>query len=246
MHDRRLIRRALRRCLDMRGEEGQLVMGLVILASIMAVFAMGIMLLPLGAASTERSAAQAAADAAALAGADEMGAQWRGQLTINFTGLDELFRALKAPGSCGAGRPEADTFAQRNGAALTAYCAEWPHGTASATVRMRGTAISGTGAQARATASVGFDPALCVVPADFPPKPTPTPTPTPTPSSSSSSTSSSTTTTTPPPPPPPADAEADIDCGPVSLHVAFDGKSHNFRLSPTGQLDDLFDPRLVR
>src|SRR6185503_12976533 len=98
------------RCLGMRqGERGQILPGLLVV--MLALLAVGVLMFQVGKAAVLRSDAQTAADAAALAGADEIKrqliAQWATTGTTNLAAINQpLVRAKMR------------LYAKKNGATL--------------------------------------------------------------------------------------------------------------------------------
>lgn len=101
-----------------RGDDGQVVTALVV-GSVVGVLALLLIaVLPLAGAADQRSRAQTAADAAALAAVGAFGEQVKDALRspVDFQG-----RRLGLLYGCGAGRRAADDYAGRNGATVTSY-----------------------------------------------------------------------------------------------------------------------------
>lgn len=204
---------------DARAERGSgpvtvvLVLGICALLFVIGVVAVGAM------AREERSAAQHAADAAALAGAQRILDDLPGLLVDGFAVVTSL-PELAGAGPCGQrGQVRAAELATANGATLTSYC--WNVLTDRVTVTVRlNHAAEGEPATAEAEAETRFALARCTISADFvTPTPTPTPSPTPTPTATGPS---PTPTGPPPPPPPPPPVETSMDCGFGALELIFD------------------------
>jgi hypothetical protein len=214
-----------------------MVTAFVVLVTALALTVVLVVILPLGGATAERSSAQGAADAAALAGAGDVADQVVSDLSGSFDDLGSLLDLLFAGAGCAAssvGKASAASFADRNAAELTAYCVDWRHGEVTASVERYDSASSGGGALARATASMGFDPSQCVAPAGFPPAP-----PSPTPTTTEPSPTGPTPTTTEPPPPPPDDELAQLSCGPMAFRLRWSGESGKITFDPPPEIDDL-------
>lgn len=187
-------------------EDGQAAMWLVL--------AMAFLFLGLGvtaysrlvSATDEVSGLQTAADAAALAGAQ----------AIARDAPQAIKDAVRGGGGipCGLGRSEAQSFAARNGATVTAYCYYPVQDRIEVTVRSQAVLESGQRESTSAVAELDLRLGPCVLP-DAPDPPTPTPTPTPTPSAS--------TTPTPTPTPTPDDVVKKGRCGEVEFDVVFPG-----------------------
>lgn len=222
-------------------ERGQLVTSLSVIFAVVALLVLVYLFIPIGAATTEKGQSQTAADAAALAAAQEMADDWvDGLIGGSFSSLDELWTAVRLTGgSCAQSyRGVADDYAGRNGASVEDYCVDWPAGRVEATVIRNATVGPGESrARARARAELGIDPNSCTLPAGFPP-PAPTPTPTPTPTSTASP------TPTPTPTPTPAITVQMTCAGGVKLSVLY--KDGNFKFTGVSKdaLLDLAKPRL--
>ncbi len=102
----------------LHGDEGQVTTALLVLTVVAVAAVLLQAVLPLAGATDQRSRAQTAADAAALAAVDRLGDDVRESLErpLGFRGrrLGQLF-------DCGSGARSAGEFADRNGAVLTEY-----------------------------------------------------------------------------------------------------------------------------
>lgn len=145
-----------------RGDTGQVATAVVVAAMLGAVALLVLVLLPLAGATDQRSRAQTAADAAALAHIDAQGRRVRGALA------DALpYRAdrLEPLTGCGAGRGSAEDFARRNGARVLtedlAGCGRRQRTVVTLEVRMLAPLPTGQRSQARARARMGFPTGSC-------------------------------------------------------------------------------------
>ena len=149
-------------------DRGQITTALVIVGTVMVV-ALAVVVTKLGQATDQKSQVQSAADAAALAGAQQIRSDAPGLiLAALLPGGD------KAPFNCGMGRAAASDFANRAGARVVQYCYIAGSDTIQVLVYSETNSVSGAPAKAKAEARLGLALGDCVVP-------TPTPTPTPTP-----------------------------------------------------------------
>jgi hypothetical protein len=134
-----------------------MVMGILAL-----VFTIGITAL-FAAASDERSTAQHAADAAALAGARGILDEAPTATAAGFTTPDEI-PLLFGGGVCvQTGRVEAFRLAQANHAILTSYCYNVWTDTVRASVRLTDSNVAETRATAAAESTTTFQPADCAL-----------------------------------------------------------------------------------
>ncbi|WP_194288996.1 MULTISPECIES: pilus assembly protein TadG-related protein [unclassified Nocardioides] len=220
-----------------RDEAGQITTGLVIvvIVALVAVAISGVALLSRGV--DEKSQAQSAADAAALAGAGAL-RELLPQLLAMMTSRDDL----GGTAGCGFGQDRASTYAQKNDATLTDYCFDLARGEVRASVQMN-EAVSDEvdAAVADAVASTGLDLSGCSWNDEDPPEPTPTPTPTPT--AGPTGGPSDGPTEDPGPPPPPPDIGTTFSCGPLTARFVIDGETG--RLSFVDFELDGLEPRLI-
>ncbi|MFC6708043.1 pilus assembly protein TadG-related protein [Flexivirga alba] len=178
--------RRIRRKVD--DDSGQVATGLII-CSVLALIAVTFwVMLPIGSAVNQKSGTQNAADAAALAGADNV---------IDHV-VDDIATLPVGPFEphtffCGLGATDARTLAQNNGAHLTSYCYDWQSDEATVQVASNQALSGGQHSKAKAVAKTGVPWGDC----HFTGLPEPTLTPTPSPSSSSTSPAPSPTSSTP-------------------------------------------------
>ena len=155
------------------GDAGQAMLPLLVVVSLSLLAVIFWLLVPWGAATTEKAQAQTAADAAALAAAD---AQRKGWVRDTMPpGLDVATGIGRAQGlALGRGCGEASTYAGRNGATVV-DCRVVRHRGDTAvrvTVRLDDTSDPRTGrAEATAVASIDIDIDRCI----WRPGPPPTP-----------------------------------------------------------------------
>lgn len=212
----------------LRRERGQVALALILSVTVglVAVGIFGVVALSRGA--DEKSKAQSAADAAALAGADALVEDLPGRLgrLVGRGGLQGLF-------GCDLGRDAASDFAGRNEAQLTEYCYDARDDRVRVAVRMNEGVTEDVGpAEAEAEASAGIDFGSCSWRNEDPPTPTTT-TPT-------------TTSTAPPPttPPPAPDFITQLNCGRLSARFQVNGETGKLQLVKV-DIDDV-EPRLER
>ncbi|HYF73418.1 MAG TPA: pilus assembly protein TadG-related protein [Nocardioides sp.] len=203
----------------LRDESGQVTTGLVVVVTVglIAVAVWGVALLSRGV--DEKSQAQSAADAAALAGAGSLA-----EVLPDLLSMMTDKGGLGSTAGCGLGQDRASTYAQKNDATLTSYCFDFAAGEVTADVEMNEPVNEDVGpAVASAKATTGLDLSSCSWTDDDPP-PTPTPTPTPTPSDGPGPGPSG-PPSPPPPPPPPPDLGTTLSCGPLTARFMIDGES---------------------
>lgn len=139
-----------------RDDAGQVVSALVIVVALGLVLVAVRVLLPVARSADLSQRAQAAADAAALAGADQLVDDLRRHWTTPFLDPDDVTRWM----ACGSGSGRARTYAARNDARLVAYC--YVLGTDRIQVRVEGrTSIEGSRPRAEATAELGVQWSAC-------------------------------------------------------------------------------------
>jgi len=161
-----------------RDEHGQVATGLIICAALALVAIAFWVMVPIGSAVNQKSDTQNAADAAALAGADNV---------IEHV-VDDIRTLPVGPFQpstffCGLGASDAQQLAHRNGAHTVSYCYDWRTDRATVEVEADKALSGGQRSKAKAVAQTGVPWGSC----HFTDLPTPTPTPTPSPSSPSSS-----------------------------------------------------------
>lgn len=173
-------RRLRRRATD---DGGQVATGLIICSMLGLIAAAFWVMLPIGSAVNQRSGAQNAADAAALAGAGAVISQLVDDITTQPVGPFQ-----PATFFCGLGESDARTLAHDNGAHVTSYCYDWRTDEATVRVASDKALPGGQHSKARAVARTGVPWGACRfvgLPSPTPPSPRPsTETPTPPPSSS--------------------------------------------------------------
>ena len=221
-------------------------MGLVVCAVLALVALLVYVLVPTSAATDQRSRAQNAADAAALAGAGgvlddleaRLGEPLPGLLALDDprSAFDDAFAAL-FDASAAFGSAAADRLAAANGAHVTFYRYDWLADRVEVRVQMDDRLQGGEQSQAESAARLGTRFGRCRF-ADLP-TPSPTPTVTPTPDQRHRD--------RPP--------DAGRTAGPVRLTLECDGHDLRFsldgggrlRLTPPGQLRswNQLEPRLV-
>jgi hypothetical protein len=212
-----------------RDDGGQITTALVIVGTVLVV-ALGLLVTRLGQATDQKSQVQTAADAAALAGAQQ----------IRHDAPIEILRAIRARErgdfGCGMGREKASELANRGGASLVQYCYSPGDDTVSVLVDSLANSASGSPAKAGAVSRVGLALGFCTVPAPPPPPPPPSPTQTPTPPPTPTPTPTPTLTQTPPP-----DVADVVQCGAVLIPIVFDGASGDLRIGlSVSEIRDLF------
>lgn len=141
-----------------RGEDGQMAVAFIIFTAMLVLAFFVVALVPVGASTNERSRSQTAADAAALAGAEEARTMW--VYTITKPKL-LLFSIGPPPGSMiGVGNASASTYAMQNGSRVTTSGLEPASGTFRADVESLDAAYPEHGkavAGAEAKMDINFD-----------------------------------------------------------------------------------------
>lgn len=209
------------------GERGQVAMSLISIAlvGLVALAFFGIYLF--GRGVNDKTQSQTAADAAALAGAQDL----VGSVTTLLAGLTA--KDLGGVGGCNAGKNVAESYAEKNDAALTDYCFDSRTGEVAVSVRLDHEVAADLGpATASAVASTGLDLADCRWEDDEEETPTSSPSPSADPSDSGT------------PPPPPPDVPTTLTCGGLVVRYVIDGTTGQLRLDGAVDLDDL-TPHLV-
>jgi hypothetical protein len=208
--------------LDTRDDSGQVATGLIICA-VLALIAIGFgVMLPIGSAVNQKSGAQNAADAAALAGADNV-------IQHVIEDIATLPDGPFQPSAffCGLGAADAGRLAQSNGAHVTSYCYDWRSDQATVEVEANKALSGGQHSKARAVAETGVPWDAC----HFTGVPTSTPTPTPT-------TKPTPTPTSTEPPEPVA-----LVCGGTT--IAYDRKDGHLVVHDLAALRNVLKARLV-
>ncbi len=167
------------------GEQGQMVISLLVVVCIALIGFSVLLVVPIGAATDERTRSQTAADAAALAGAEAIRTDWLDRHTrprlLTYSensgefGGDDPHRT-NDPGRSidgGSGGSDAQTFAHRNGARLTSYLVDPINGRVSVQVENMYTADERSGrARSRAVAELDINFRNCRWnPSEPPPRP---------------------------------------------------------------------------
>lgn len=207
----------------MRDDRGQITTALVLVGTVLVV-AFGAYVTKLGQATDQVSHVQTAADAAALAAAQQIRNDVPALLLAAVLGGDTT------PFNCGLGAGAASDFANRSGAQVVQYCYYAESDTVQVSVAGLSDSVSGSPAKAKAESRVGLGLGPCVVPeaptpASAPPSP-PSPAP-----------------TTPPPPPP--DVSGEVRCGDLRVPVVIAGVSGVIRIGLSdSEIRDLFTPAL--
>ena len=188
------------------------------------------------AAGDERSSAQHAADAAALAGAQAILDDLPDKLSPGFLVPSDIATLIGGGVCVPTGSIEASTLAAQNGATVTSYCYNVFADEVSVSVRMNASS-DGPPARAEAVAATTFDASSCSLADDFE---APTPPPSPPPADDEDDDDP------PPPPPPPSSVDTFLDCGFGALSVVFRPLTARFGFaSLAAELADV-RPRLVR
>jgi hypothetical protein len=138
------------------------VTALMVMGILALTFTIGITAL-FAAASDERSTAQHAADAAALAGARGILDEAPIALAAGFTTPDEIPLLLGGGVCVQTGRGEAFRLAQANHAVLTSYCYNVWTDTVRVSVRLTDSKVAETRASAVAESATTFQPADCAL-----------------------------------------------------------------------------------
>ncbi len=138
---------------DLRDDQGQMMAPLVIFLGISVLSFFAVALFPIGAATNEKSRSQTAADAAALAGAEEIRTQWVDVSTR--PGLLIFPLVPIPPVTPVSGSASAASYAQQNDAHVIAYYATPTRGRTYAKVRNNYRAYDDRGyAESEATAEM--------------------------------------------------------------------------------------------
>jgi hypothetical protein len=208
-----------------RDDRGQITTAVVIVGIVVVVW-LGLVVVKFGQAIDEKSHFQTAADAAALAGAQQIRAQIPGRVRLFIEGAGVGAFMPDAPG---LGQGAAVDFAGRAGSEVTSYSYDPFSDTVRVSVIGRDDSlVVGSPAKATATAEarVGLILDRCQIPA------TATST-----STSSSSTSTSVSSGTPPP------APSDIACGDLRIKMKLSSGGDEIDMSDSEILEQLI-PRL--
>jgi hypothetical protein len=207
----------------LRGDAGQLAttVMMIVTVALTAVLVFGV--LPLGAGSNEKSLSQTAADAAALAAAEQI----RDDALDLFAVLDDK-DDIRVPMPSGSGQAEAVVFADRNGASVTSYSYNWLGDRIEVTVANNDTVNDRTGvARSRAVAAFGLPFGSCSFDDDAAPPPPPPDPPV-------------------PDPPEPPDSGTTLRCGGFTARFEIDGDTGLLSLETDLEiLRNRLEPRLV-
>lgn len=106
------------------GDGGQMMAALVIALAVTLLAFVVIAVVPIGAATNEKTRSQTAADAAALAGAEALRTRWVDEDTAPNVGLGVQFypgRGRSFRGPADDARSQAESYARQNGARITGY-----------------------------------------------------------------------------------------------------------------------------
>lgn len=139
-----------------RGEDGQMAVAFIIFTAMLVLAFFVVALVPVGASTNERSRAQTAADAAALAGAEQARTTW--VYTTTFPGLLSFLLGPVPPVTTLTGSAGANTYAAQNKATVLDYRMNPSQGTTYARVQHNTAAYPEHGrAEAEATAEMDID-----------------------------------------------------------------------------------------
>lgn len=212
-------------------DSGQVATGLIICAVLALIAITFWVMLPIGSAVNQKSGAQNAADAAALAGADDVIDHVVDDLTtlpVEPFAPDTFF--------CGLGESDARKLAQANGAHVTSYCYDWHRDEATVHVATNKALPGGQHSRAKAVARTGVPWGDCHFVGLPSSSPTAPPSPKPSPSTSSSS----------PAPTPSGSAPAkpvQLVCGATTID--YDLKGGRLALHDAQALRNMLKARLV-
>lgn len=119
-----------------RGDDGQVVGALVLLVAFLLLALVTYVVFPLGAASNDRARARTAADAAALAGADQQRRAWLGPLGPVQPGVLSYTVPIVFAET---GAADATVYADKNGSTVTRYSPSLSNGRVEVEVRAKHT-----------------------------------------------------------------------------------------------------------
>lgn len=227
----------LRRPSSADRESGQLPTALILLVFFGMLIVIFGVILPIGEATDQKAGSQAAADAAALAAAKQIGEDLPGAIAdaVDAARTQDDLLDLLAGFAGGFGRESAVDFADRNGSNVTAYNYSRFADEIDVSVQERRTAETGDRAVSRAKAALG----LRLGPCNLIDDPVVTPSPTPPPTGGGP-------LPPPPPPPPPVDIGVTLQCGDLELHFILDGATGRPTLdTPLDDLEDRVEPKLI-
>lgn len=206
-----------------RDDRGQITTALVMVGIVLLV-ALGLLVTKLGQATDARSKVQSAADAAALAGAQQIRKDVPG---LVLTAIRDRAKNPFVQPECGMGRAQAMDFAGRAGAEVVTYCYHPETDTVQVSVESLSVSVSGEKAKAAAEARVGRTLGECDV---LPTSPTTSPLPT-----------TSTPTTTPSTL---ANGGVTVACGDLSIDVVLDDSTGVITRPSISEIFDMFEPAL--
>lgn len=216
------------------------VTALMVMGILALVFAIGLTAL-FAAAGAERSTAQHAADAAALAGAQGVLDDAPAALAPGFVTPADIPLLLGGSVCAQTGRVEAFRLAQANHASLTSYCYDVFADTVRVSVRLDDSTVADTRASADAEAATTFEAGRCALDPGFRVPEEPDPAPEPAPEEEDPAPEEAEAA----PPQPPAPVSTTLDCGFGPLAVIFrPALARFFFLDLEAQLADL-RPRLT-
>jgi len=209
-------------------DSGQIALGLILLVMVLLLVLAVRVFVPFGQATDQKAGSRAAADAAALAGAQQIQEELPDTLrnaVEEAATTDDLLDVMDSV-TAGLGRQAASEYADHNDADLIGYRYSPSDGEVWAQVRYREAAENGQSAQSQASADIGLRLGSCALPD----------TPTPTPSRSGDDADDRS-----------EESQLVLTCGELELDVVLDGEDGSADL--TTDLDDLFDgldPALVK
>jgi hypothetical protein len=226
------------------GDDGQLTTGLMVLVSLGLLFVVMRVILPIGQAADQRTTAQTASDAAALAAAEQLKTDIP-QVILTAVAQSQIRADL--PGllqgvNCGSGSGAAQNYAASNNADVVTYCYVPANDRIEVRVRSRDVATTGGRAESTAVAGLGVRLGNCYLTDDPPPAPDPDDDD----ADPENPPEDDDPDEPPPPPPPPPNVGTLLRCGDLTLHFTIDGKTHRPKLdTPLTALTDRFEVRLI-
>lgn len=213
-----------------RAENGQAPTAIIVVVAVL-LLALAMLYLPrLAKASGQADAIQSAADAAALAGAQQIAKDAPGALVSALVSGHGL--------SCGMGQVAASSFADRNGTNLVSYCYHPTTDRVEVVVESKNVTETGRRERRSATGSLSLDLGPCELP--DPPEQPPSPSTPPPPDEPGGPPA------TPPTSPPPPDVELVAHCGAVDIPITYPGDGGPVEVHlDAATLRTLFRPRLT-
>ncbi|KYH45603.1 pilus assembly protein TadG-related protein [Branchiibius sp. NY16-3462-2] len=212
------------------GERGQAVTAVVVAVTLLLLGVGFLAFVKYDKATDQASNLQTAADATALAAAQQIAKDAPSAI------IDAL---LRGRGLSGLGQDAANDFAGRGGASVISYHYYPDSDRVEVTVQSQRKLESGRQETRSAVARTGMRLGPCRLPDAPTPTPTPTPPPAPSPSSSTSGAATPSPTTSTPPP----DTDAVATCGDVQIPITFPGDGDPVQAHP-GRVVFHFEPRL--